>query len=88
MSFIIDGIRSVAQNRSLGRKQRKGMQVTGLPTAKVTGEILAPASATVALKFQQQLATERRHDKLIILLILATTLLSSIALLLLILGII
>jgi hypothetical protein len=81
-------IRSLAYNRSLGRKQHKGVNDAGLPIAKVTNEILEPASALVVKQFQQKLARERRQDRLILAVVLSTSLFISIGLLLLMLEII
>ena len=80
-------IRSLAYNRNLGRKKHKGMQFTGLPIAKVTGEVLEPASALVVKQFQQQLARDRKQEQLILAAVLTTSLFISIGLMLLLVGI-
>lgn len=86
MSFSLAAIRSVANNRSLGTKKRKSIQTTGLPIAKVTGEILEPASALVVKQFQDKLAKERKYDQMITAAVLTMSLLVSGSLLLLMLG--
>jgi hypothetical protein len=88
MSFTSAAIHSIANNRSLGHRYRKGLQVTGLPIAKVTGEILEPASALVVKRFQQKLARERKQEQLILVAVMTTSLFISIGLVLLLLGII
>lgn len=77
MSFVSDSIKSVANNRSLKRKQQKGIHPAGLPFLKKGGQVLEPASPLVVKAFQAQLAAERKRDQLIIGFVLASSLLLS-----------
>jgi hypothetical protein len=88
MSFSMATLRSLAHSRSLGRKQLKHMQVVALPVAKVTDEILEPASTIVVKRFQQQVAREHRQEQIILAVVLTMSMAISIGLLLLLLEII